>query len=61
VALDVLDEAQAAAAVETALQRFGASIWWSTTMVVNNAGRGSLSAVEEASDAGNLSVSRIPQ
>jgi NAD(P)-dependent dehydrogenase (short-subunit alcohol dehydrogenase family) len=45
VALDVLDEAQAAAAVEAAVQRFGR-----IDVVVNNAGRGLLSAVEEASD-----------
>ncbi len=45
VALDVLDESQAAAAVEAAVQRFGR-----IDIVVNNAGRGLLSAVEEASD-----------
>jgi len=45
VALDVLDEAQAAAAVDAVVQRFGR-----VDVVVNNAGRGLLSAVEEASD-----------
>jgi len=51
VALDVLDEAQAAAAVEAAVQRFGR-----IDVVVNNAGRGLLSAVEEASDAAARAV-----
>jgi NAD(P)-dependent dehydrogenase (short-subunit alcohol dehydrogenase family) len=51
VALDVLDEAQAAAAVESAVQRFGR-----VDVVVNNAGRGLLSAVEEASDAAARAV-----
>src|ERR1700754_4583261 len=51
VALDVLDEAQAAAAVETAVERFGR-----IDVVVNNAGRGLLSAVEEASDAAARAV-----
>ncbi len=44
VALDVLDESAAAAAVESAVQKFGR-----IDVVVNNAGRGLLSAVEEAS------------
>ncbi|HEX2399119.1 MAG TPA: oxidoreductase, partial [Mycobacterium sp.] len=51
VALDVLDEAQAAAAVDAAVQRFGR-----IDVVVNNAGRGLLSAVEEASDAAARAV-----
>jgi NAD(P)-dependent dehydrogenase (short-subunit alcohol dehydrogenase family) len=51
VALDVLDEAQAAAAVDAAVQRFGG-----IDVVVNNAGRGLLSAVEEASDAAARAV-----
>ncbi len=46
VALDVLDEAQAAASVEAAVRRFGG-----VDVVVNDAGRGLLSAVEEASDS----------
>ena len=46
VAVDVLDEAQAAAAVEAAVRRFGR-----IDVVVNNAGRGLLSAVKEAGDA----------
>jgi NAD(P)-dependent dehydrogenase (short-subunit alcohol dehydrogenase family) len=51
VALDVTDEAAARAAVESAIQRFGR-----IDIVVNNAGRGLLSAVEEASDAVARSV-----
>ena len=51
VALDVLDEAEAAAAVEAAVQRFGR-----VDVVVNNAGRGLLSAVEEASDSAARAV-----
>ena len=51
VALDVLDEAQAAASVEAAVQRFGR-----VDVVVNNAGRGLLSAVEEASDSAARAV-----
>jgi NAD(P)-dependent dehydrogenase (short-subunit alcohol dehydrogenase family) len=51
VALDVLDEKQAAAAVEAAVQRFGR-----IDVVINNAGRGLLSAVEEASDAAARAV-----
>ena len=47
----MLDEAQAAAAVEAAVQRFGR-----IDVVVNNAGRGLLSAVEEASDAAARAV-----
>jgi NAD(P)-dependent dehydrogenase (short-subunit alcohol dehydrogenase family) len=51
VALDVTDEAAARAAVDSAIQRFGR-----IDIVVNNAGRGLLSAVEEASDAAARSV-----
>ena len=46
VALDVTDEAAAAAAVDAAVQQFGR-----IDVVVNNAGRGVLGAVEEISDA----------
>jgi NAD(P)-dependent dehydrogenase (short-subunit alcohol dehydrogenase family) len=46
VALDVTDERQAGAAVEAAIARFG-----SIEFLVNNAGRGLLGAVEEASAA----------
>jgi NAD(P)-dependent dehydrogenase (short-subunit alcohol dehydrogenase family) len=50
-ALDVLDEDAAAAAVEAAVRRFGR-----IDVVVNNAGRGLLSAVEEATDAAARAV-----
>jgi NAD(P)-dependent dehydrogenase (short-subunit alcohol dehydrogenase family) len=46
VALDVTDESQAAAAAEAAITRFG-----SIDVLVNNAGRSLLGAVEEASAA----------
>ncbi|MEU2619484.1 oxidoreductase [Streptomyces sp. NPDC007157] len=46
VPLDVTDEAQAAAAVRSAMDAFGA-----IDVLVNNAGRGVLGAVEETSDA----------
>lgn len=46
VALDVTDERQAGAAVQAAIERFG-----SIEFLVNNAGRGLLGAVEEATAA----------
>ena len=51
VAVDVTDEAQIAAAVEAGLSAFGR-----IDVVVNNAGRGLLGAVEEASDAAARAV-----
>jgi NAD(P)-dependent dehydrogenase (short-subunit alcohol dehydrogenase family) len=51
VALDVTDAKAAEVAVESAVQRFGR-----IDIVVNNAGRGLLSAVEEASDAAARAV-----
>jgi NAD(P)-dependent dehydrogenase (short-subunit alcohol dehydrogenase family) len=51
VAVDVTDEAQIAAAVDVGLARFGR-----IDVVVNNAGRGLLGAVEEASDAAARAV-----
>jgi NAD(P)-dependent dehydrogenase (short-subunit alcohol dehydrogenase family) len=50
-AVDVTDEAQIAAAVEAGLSAFGR-----IDIVVNNAGRGLLGAVEEASDAAARAV-----
>ncbi len=46
VALDVTDEEQAAYAVQAAVERFG-----SIDVLVNNAGRGLVGAIEETSDA----------
>ncbi len=51
VALDVTDEAQAARAVDAAIERFG-----KIDVLVNNAGRGLLGAVEEANAAEVASV-----
>ncbi|GAA1265019.1 short-chain dehydrogenase/reductase [Planotetraspora silvatica] len=51
VDLDIVDEAQSHAAVARAVQTFGR-----IDVLVNNAGRGLLSAVEEASDAAARAV-----
>jgi NAD(P)-dependent dehydrogenase (short-subunit alcohol dehydrogenase family) len=51
VAVDVTDEAQIAAAVDAGKRQFGR-----IDVVVNNAGRGLLGAVEEASDAAARAV-----
>ncbi|MEV0056044.1 oxidoreductase [Saccharopolyspora shandongensis] len=51
VALDVTDEAQAREAVEAAVEKFD-----TIDVLVNNAGRGVLGAVEETSDAAIRSV-----
>jgi NAD(P)-dependent dehydrogenase (short-subunit alcohol dehydrogenase family) len=51
VAVDVTDEAQIAEAVTAGVEKFGR-----IDVVVNNAGRGLLGAVEEASDAAARSV-----
>ncbi|NBM16254.1 oxidoreductase [Streptomyces sp. GC420] len=51
VALDVTDEAQTHAAVDAAVEAFG-----SIDVLVNNAGRGVLGAVEEISDAAARAV-----